>query len=110
MSENRQALNKIICSLTNDKFGCIVRQYYTSNRKRGVSNLKICAIILTVRFHYTGNRKTSLASKFLCTGCTVTIEHALTRTPFTISHYPKKCEGFAIRNRESFTTLFKVTI
>ena len=96
MSENRQALNKIICSLTNDKFGCIVRQYYTSNRKRDVSSSTISAIILTVRFHYTGNRKTSLASKFLCRTCTVTIEHALSGTPFTISHYPKKFEGFAI--------------
>ena len=53
--------------------------------------------------------KNSLGSKFLCGTCTVTIKHALTGTPFTISHYTKKFEGFTIRNGESFTQKFKVT-
>ena len=42
--------------------------------------------------------------------CTVTIKHALPGTLFIISHYPKKLEGFSIRNGESFTRVFKVTI
>ena len=40
--------------------------------------------------------------------CTVTFEHALIETHFTVSHYPKTFEGFAIRNSESFTTVFKL--
>ena len=31
-------------------------------------------------------------------------EHALTGTPFIISHYPMQFEGVAIRNRELFTS------
>ena len=40
----------------------------------------------------------------------VTIENAFIGTPFIISHYPMKFEGFAIRNKESFTRVFKDTI
>ena len=60
MSENRQALNKIIGSLS--IFGCKIRQCYTSIRKMGVSNWTIYTITLTIRFYYTGNKKNSLAS------------------------------------------------
>ena len=48
--------------------------------------------------------------RLLYGACTVTIKHALTGRPITISHCPKKLEGFAIRNTESFTRVFKVTV
>ena len=36
------------------------------------------------------------------------VEHTVIGTPFTISHYyPKKFEGFAIRNRDLFTIILK---
>ena len=62
MSENRQALNKIIGSLAN--LDVKIRQYYTSIRKRGVSSWTICTIIFTTRLYYSGN-KNSLTIKFL---------------------------------------------
>ena len=85
-------------------FKCIVSLVASE----GISSLTICTITFTVQFYYTGNKKNNLASKFSCGACTVTIKHDLTL--FTISHYPKKFEGFAIRNRESYTRVFKVTV
>ena len=38
-------------------------------------------------------RRTVWQANSLCGACTVTIKHALTGTPFTISHYPKKFDG-----------------
>ena len=107
MSENRQALNKIIWSLANldVKLGNITQALEKEVFQVGQFvqlYLQLDSIIQAIR--------RSLASKFLCGACTVTIKHALTGTPFTISHYPKKFEGFAIRNRESFTRVFKITI
>ena len=57
-----------------------------------------------------GLRITVLQANPFCWSCTVTIKHGLTGTPFTINHYPKEFEGSAMRNRESFTRVFKVTI
>ena len=79
-------------------------------REIGVSSWTICIIIFRIRFYYSGNKKNGLASKILYEACTVINKHAVTETPFTISHYLKRFEGFAIRNRESFTRVFKVTI
>ena len=62
-------------------------------------------IIFTTRFYYTGNKKNSLTNSYVQHN-----KHALTGTLFTISNYPKKFEGIAIRNRESFTTVCKITV
>ena len=60
MSENRQALNKIIGILANlyVKLGNVA----TSIRKRGVSGCTICTIIFTIRFYFTGNKKNSFSN------------------------------------------------
>ena len=108
MSENRQALNKIIGRLAN--LDVKLPNYNTSIRKRGVSSWAICTIIFTVTLYHTGNKKNSLASKFLCEGCAVTNKHALTGDTYHNWPLPKKFEEFAIRNKESFTRVFKAII
>ena len=108
MSENRQALNKVVRSLAN--LDVTVRQYYTSIRKRGVSSWTTCTIIFTFTFYYSGNKSRTLwqANSYM-EHVEFTVEYALTGTPFTISHYQKKFQRFPIRSRESFTTVFKIT-
>ena len=103
VSENRQALNKIIGILANldVELGNITRALEKEVFKAG-QLLQLCLQL--------DSSNNTLAIKFLYGACTVAIEHVLVGTPFTIRHYPKKFEGYAIRNRESFTTVFKITI
>ena len=109
VSENRQALNKIIGSLRHldVKLGNITQAL---EKEVFLSSWTICTIVFTIRFYYSGKKKNNLASKFFYGACTATIEHVLNGTPFTISHYPKMFERFAIRNRESSITVFKITV
>ena len=62
-------------------------------------------IIFTVRFYYTGNRKTVWQANSYVEHAQ-SVKYSITGTPFNVSNYPKKFKGIAIRNRESFATVF----
>ena len=95
MSENRQAINKIIGSLSllDSKIG------------KGFSGKSIYSVILTIRFCYSGNKKNYLAGWSLYGTYTDTIKHVIFRSYFTSSYNPKRFEETTYWNRESLTRI-----
>ena len=70
----------------------IIRVERSENRQALNKNTGWCEVGQFVQLYLqycTGYKKKSFASLFLCGAYTSSTKHALTRTPFTISYYPK---------------------